>query len=570
MSTLSSQLGQNVETMATSTRLSPEIHHTRRSARVLQTVAVAAALLLITILLQIAGSAYTSELGGYPDEPAHFITGLMIRDYIAAGAPQHPIEYAENYYLHYPKVSFGMWGPLLHLTEAGWMLILPQSRVSVLVLMAIITVASGLLLYSCLLDSFGFVPALTAAVLFVMNPAVQKYTGMVMADGMVAFFDLAAALAFGIFLSTGKWKYSVHYGIFTCLSILSKGNGVALVLLPPMAIVLARKSNLLRRWSLWIGPVVVLCIAGPWQYYSAKMLSGIIDRQAPFAFFPTYTALLGTILGIALVPFAIAGVYSRIVRPWLEHRVEGMWASAASLIFSVWLFHCLVPAAGAETRYFIAVLLPLLMFVTAGMDFVAHKLRFLPKFKYRAHLVAAVLLALFFGTVFSIPVKAYHGFDEIAAMLARPEEKEDVVLVSSEGDGEGLLVSEVAMRDPNRPSHIVLRATKMLSQSNWNAEHYELLQSTPEEVMTYLKSIPVEIVVIDSDRRLAVFPHHELLKKTIAAYPQEWMHVGTFPEQRKGKAPIEVYRLKTSGPKSRGKIRINLPYTLGRTIESGR
>src|SRR5947209_3781016 len=71
-------------------------------------------LLGLTIALQALGGAWKAEFSGYPDEPAHFVTGLMIRDYIASGFPGSPVKFAENYYLHYPKVAFGMWGPLLH------------------------------------------------------------------------------------------------------------------------------------------------------------------------------------------------------------------------------------------------------------------------------------------------------------------------------------------------------------------------------------------------------------------------------------------------------------------------
>ncbi len=60
----------------------------------------------VEVGLQWISGAYSSEFDD-PDEPAHYVTGLMIRDYVAARAPAPPLAYAENYYLHYPKVSFG-------------------------------------------------------------------------------------------------------------------------------------------------------------------------------------------------------------------------------------------------------------------------------------------------------------------------------------------------------------------------------------------------------------------------------------------------------------------------------
>lgn len=540
-----------------------------RATSIVRTAIVLAALVAVTILLQIAGASYSSELSGYPDEPAHFVTGLMIRDYIAAGAPGSPIAYGENYYLHYPKVAFGMWGPLLHVTEAAWMLVFPPSRTAVLVLMALITAATAGLLYRALLTEFGFVPAFGAAVMFIANPVVQRYTGMVMADGMVALMDFAAALAFGRFLQTGKWKHSVHYGVFTCLSILAKGNGVALVLLPPLAILFSRRNHILKHRSLWIGPALIACIAGPWQYYSATMLSGILERSGPLSFTSFYVLNTATVTGIALLPFALAGFYDRIIRPWKQNLVDPKWAAAAALVFSVLVFHCIIPAASPERRYLIALIPPMLMFVVAGASLLARRLTVLSDLSWRRAAVSAAVVAVFFATAFHIPKKTYHGYDEVAALLQRPEHRNSVILVSSEADGEGLLISELAMRETERPSHIVLRALKMLSRADWNGKRYELVHSTPDKVLEYLKSIPVEIVVFDSDRRLNSYAHHDLLKRTIAAYPQEWTHIGTYPQMRRGKTPIEVYRLRTTGRKGNGRIVIHMPYTLGRPIQAG-
>jgi hypothetical protein len=46
---------------------------------------------LFASLLQILAGAWTGEFSGYPDEAAHFTTGLMLRDYIAQGLPGNPI-----------------------------------------------------------------------------------------------------------------------------------------------------------------------------------------------------------------------------------------------------------------------------------------------------------------------------------------------------------------------------------------------------------------------------------------------------------------------------------------------
>src|ERR1700737_1922031 len=77
----------------------------------------------IVVSLQVASGAYHSEFGGYPDEPAHYVTSLMVHDYIAQMHWFSPTQFAEDYYAHYPKVAMGHWPPLLYVVQGAWMLI---------------------------------------------------------------------------------------------------------------------------------------------------------------------------------------------------------------------------------------------------------------------------------------------------------------------------------------------------------------------------------------------------------------------------------------------------------------
>jgi len=560
--------GQEVSTEESSSTLVPPVLQRSKSGNLALT-AVFCCVLALTILLQTLGGAYTSEFSGYPDEPAHFITGLMIRDYVLAGLPESPVKYAEDYYFHYPKVAFGMWGPLLHVSEAAWTIIFPANRMSLLILMALFSSITAALLFSALLDEVAGVLAFLAALLFICVPTVQAYTGMVMADGLVALLDFCAALAFGRYLNSGKPRDSALFGIFACLGILTKGNAVALVLLPAFAIAFTRRFSLLKKPTFWIGPAIIGCIGGPWQYYSTRLLSGILERNAAGSFLPFYTKTIATVLGLGLLPFILAGLYSRFLAPALRNRLDGKWAAAASLIFSVWAFHSAVPAAAPEYRYVIAVLPPLLMFLMAGVAIAAERIR-IPAVspEYRVWSVAAVVLVVFFTTAFTIPHKLYHGFDEVADVLERPEYRDSEILVSSNANGEGMLISEMAMRE-RRPSHTILRASKMLAQSDWNGQRYRATYTTPEQILNYLRRIGVSIVVIDNDPGSDSFAHHALLRKTIEAFPSEWSAVGTYPRQREPQiaAHIDVYKLRSEPGSHRDKIRIDLPHTLGHEIE---
>lgn len=223
----------------------------------LRAVSVLAAMFALALFLQWMGGVYASELDGNADEAAHFVTGLMVRDYLLSGFHVAPLRYAEVYYLHYPKVAFGHWPPGFYILQAAWTLIFPPSGHSVLVLMALITAAVGFVIYRLSRRYFGEWAAILLGAGFIALPVVQEDTGAVMAESLLALTGLLAAAAFGRFLESDSWKDSVAFGAWALATILVKGNGWALALLPPIALVLTKRWRLLLGWKLWAGGAVV-------------------------------------------------------------------------------------------------------------------------------------------------------------------------------------------------------------------------------------------------------------------------------------------------------------------------
>lgn len=523
-------------------------------------------LLALTIALQVLGGAWKAEFSGYPDEPAHFVTGLMIRDYIASGFAGSPVTFAENYYLHYPKVAFGMWGPLLHISEALWMLIFPPSHAAILLLTALITAWTAALLFRVMVTDFGVFIAGTGAVIFICVPTVQQFTAMAMADGLVALMDFCAALVFTRYLRADRLRDSALFGLFACLSILAKGNGVALVLLPLFAMIALRRFSLLATKSFWAGAAIIALIGGPWQYYSARMLSDIIVRKYGWEAIPFYIESLYRIAGVPIFVLAIGGLIATVVVPWRSRRVEPKWACMAGLLIAIFVFHCLMPTAGGDMRYFIALVPPMVMFAAAGLQYLLRVARGWIRVPDSGAAIAITLAALFFATAFRIPEKKYFGFDKVADELEKPVYKDSIIFISSEGEAEGLLISEMAMRE-HRPGHILLRATKMIGQSDWNGDRYVLLRDTPEKVLAWLRSVPVELIVLDTTK-LYTTRHHELIKQTLKQFPDAFELIGKYPDAGPEKDLINLYRVKGVSSKNHGPIRIDLPFTLGRSIRS--
>src|SRR6266568_1036104 len=70
---------------------------------------------LLVVTLQYRNGAYEKGFGAYPDEPAHYVTGLMVYKYVTTAFGTDPMAFGERFYAHYPAVAFGHWPPLFYL-----------------------------------------------------------------------------------------------------------------------------------------------------------------------------------------------------------------------------------------------------------------------------------------------------------------------------------------------------------------------------------------------------------------------------------------------------------------------
>ena len=155
-------------------------------------------LLLAGLMHHVVG-AFQSGFGGFEDEPAHLVTALMIRDWIAAGfsdihAWLHPREFAETYYVHYPKVAIGQWPPVFHAMLGVWMLVFGTSKVAIISLLTVITALLASLVCELVRRLLGPWAGLVAGALLLSVPIIQLCSGAAMTELPVALFGFLAVL----------------------------------------------------------------------------------------------------------------------------------------------------------------------------------------------------------------------------------------------------------------------------------------------------------------------------------------------------------------------------------------
>ncbi|HEX4085482.1 MAG TPA: glycosyltransferase family 39 protein [Chthoniobacteraceae bacterium] len=484
------------------------------------------------MLFHFASGSESSELGSHPDEAAHFVTGLMVRDYLASGFHESPLRYADEYYRHYPKIGLGIWPPVFYLAQALWAAVFHGGVATILRMVLALGVALAMVMGWWLWRVFGWVEAFTGAVLLTALPLVQQYSNMVMAETLVALLMFGAVCYFARYLEGAEWSGAIGFGICGGLAIMTKGTGLALALVPLLAILFTRRFALLKRPSLWVAALIVAVIAGPWTWHFRNQGRGGWEEPNPSLHFTTmalgyYAREICVALGWMLVAAAALGVIFLFLPRRPKQQKPAIAVCSLSLVIAVWIFQCLTPV-GLEARHLMPAMPALIVLAMAG-------LHGLGRCTTVRGVIAAGMLAIFFlapdlphspapepgyGSIgnasalspFRIPRKQWGGFELLAeAALAGGQ---GPILVASDARGEGMFIADVAINDPHRPSYIVERASKLLASSTWSGSGYQSFYQTPGQVLAALEKEKIRYLVTDSS--VAHPSEHERLLEKIA------------------------------------------------------
>jgi hypothetical protein len=528
----------------------------------------------IVVGLQYASGAYRDDFSGYNDEPSHYVTALMLRDYFAAGLPRNPMSFAENFYVHYPKMGFGHWPPAGYVVFGIWMLIFGGGRLSALLLLALVTAACSLLLFLVARRVVSRPAAHLVAVSFLLLPIVQLHYNMVMLEMPLALISLIAVLALVRLLERDTWTDAVCFGVAGGAAIMTKGNAWALLLVPPVALLLLGDVRRIFRARMLLAIAVIAVTCGPWTIWTLPMTKdGWIGDTFSWPFFFTAMPQLGRFLyetiGLAFSVCFLAGLWTKFLAPVWHRNVEPFWAVMASYILSVWVFHGIVPTS-IEPRKVLTAAPALLLFSGAGVDWLVDVLpRRIPLLQRQILGTAGVAIA-FAAMTFEIPRGYCSGFVRtVDFLLAKPELSQVGFFVSSNTDGEGRLIAEIASREISA-RHVVIRSSKALVKTNWLLTEYRLKCTTPQQVNDLLNRFKVAIVVLHNEpmRDNETHPHHRLVLDLLKDHP-DWQRIyydqPHCSRHTRGEE-IAVYSYRPDPARRLSRIDVDLDNKIGRTL----
>lgn len=512
--------------------------------------------LLLIVAYQWVSRAFTLPFGGYSDEPAHFVSSLMVGDYLRSRFAQTPMAFAEQFYVHYPAVAFGMWGPLLHILGGVWTVVFGGSRMSILLLIAVISASFAWSTQWLISREFGWVRGLLAGLALCLVPDFYIYSGMVMADILAATMLLWAAYYWYRYMQTERTSMSLLFGIFASLALLTKANPGILLLLPVPAVLLAGRADLLRRRNFWIPVPLVAVLTTPWYVMWFQFMDNL--TRVPLSASIAVEFLVGSlkIFGLATIPIVLAGMASGFGKKFDSAR-RSLWAVTTVLTIAFILYHCVVPGGNYEGRYVLMIAPWVAVLLVFGAEMASEYC------KVQAGLASTLLWGaiVVFGMMVSFHIHPKTNLpyaDVVNYLLPTGNEPQTAFLISSESAVDTIFVAEVALHD-HRPNHFVLRASHMLARMNWNGDKYYNKQTDESQILEKLNHWGVSRVVIDTTPGSTPWPHHRSLRSAIMS-DSHWQMGRQF-------GPIEVYEFKGNVVLPE-KIEVEVPYTLRRTLQA--
>jgi hypothetical protein len=530
-------------------------------------------------VLQYKSGVYQSELSHQPDESAHVVTSLMIHDYAKTGIGTSPLQFAENYYVHYPKVAFGIWPPVFHSTAALWMFLFTRTHTSLLIFIALQGAACAAILAMFARRLLSSYAAFCLGLFMILLPAVQDAYSLMMVDLFLTIMQLCAMLLMIALFRDGSMKSAVWFGILTSLAMLTKGNANALLLSGVFMLLLTRQFSILKRLPVYVAGAIILVLGMPWQVVTLRFFKGSVPMDPLtlsrfWMLFKGYTAMFVDKLSLPLFLFALVGLAAECLPMLLGRRKESPAdphaldiAGAASLLVAIFLFHCVAPNPGPDDRYILPALPLLLLFSALGIRRVATMIQ-VPQIPLaaRAGILAVLCLGWFAKTTFRFTGRPEMGFSKTAAGLLPGRVSDEVVLVCSDAWGEGAFITSMALGDRLGDEHIVLRGSKALSENPWDITTYHPFYQNSAELEAYLEQVPVDAVVVDYSRTLWE-QDRELLKQTILGNPAKWALTSEIQETG-DRRHLQLYRWIGPDHSSLHKnVRVRMHYTLGHDLQ---
>ena len=521
--------------------------------------------LLLTIFLQERSGSHRAELSGYPDEPSHYITGLMVRSYLREGHFASATRFAEDYYLHYPKVAIGHWPPVYYLVQCLWTFVFPATISSILYLQAFLLALTSAVLFTVARSRFGAWSACILCGAFLILYPTQELGSEIMSEPLLALTTLAATWTIARYFETAESAPLIGFVVLVEVVAHTKGSGIALAGAPVLVAVCLGRHSVFRKRSFWLAQLVMILLLVPWQIFTMNMVRNGMSRpitlQLVFAQLCEFGPITVKMFGWPLLILILYALYLAIVSRRLR---DPLMVSCAITVALTLAFHCVSPSGAEARRLFMAIpvfllLAPLPILYLFGTR---HSRPWAP-------LLLFVIVAIsLFSSVASFRKTAV-GYRSVAEwLMANRDRGENVVLIASDIDGEGMLISEIGQIQPS-PSLYIVRSSKLFEDCDWEGQECLPMITDPSRAEQVLDSMPVRYAVVDRFSGIASTARTQLLSRMINAHSDLWILRKIQPAIAPGsgtRGEILIYQRSGLNQSDRVHVSVNLRRMIGKVI----
>ena len=497
------------------------------------------ALLLIAITLIVLSPGLAVRGLGDPDEAAHAMDGVLIRDWVAAGPSEwrRPIEFAEQQYGHYPTLGIGRhYPPGFAIVEAGFFAILGVSVVTAKVCVLFFAVLAVLGLYVFVRSFAGRRAAFLAGVAFVTLPATALWGRQIMLEAPTAAVAIWTAVAFTWY---GVQRTSLRLGTCLALAVLAiLFKQTAVFVVGAVTVAVARLA--LRREAPWwhaaVGAIVSAAALGAVLFSMddacAKTLGGYdsFSNRWGWDAFTFHIRHLPESSGVLIPALAALGLLGiRRLRP-----------VAVLLIAWFVLNYAMVTAATLKVpRFFYLGLVPIAVFAAMGAD---RALAFLPRRLQTATAAVLVLFVTARTTLTSSPQWA-----DYEPIVAEQRERFANAPVLFSGLRDGDFVMAVRRHLPERAG-MVVRGSKLFYTCTAGPD-LDLVSyvSSPAELVAAVRAFAFPYVVVERENHVGT-PQDRWFRDYLAT-TADYRRIATYPLQavvtpnKPIKVTLDVYEL---------------------------
>ena len=500
-----------------------------------------AAFSLICLFVQMAVDAYASDHGQTGDEAAHFVTSLMIYDYVTTHLLSNPLTYARDYYAHFPRVAIGHFPPMFEVAQAALFLASGRMAGAVIAFQALVGGLCAALPAALLGGARRLIDGWLAGIAILCSPSLLFLISMDMADNFLAALVMLTALAWSRFYHRRTWTAGLMFAALAASSILTKGTAFGLVLLP--VIYLAYKRDL--PFLLDRKTIVAGCLTGmvtvPWYTLTYKLAANGFG----YTWGLQYTAMAAPFFAWAVVasvgiPLAFLYLISLFLFASSRDSQDGIDVHAmAALSLCMIVFPIVAPSA-MTIRYLIPALPSVVVLALCALHELMRKV---PSLRNRPGLAPALSCVIVFASAASVFEKPhaepYHS-DQLSAYILKSGTKNSLVLVAGENHAEGAIIASFAEQD-RAWSHFVVRGSEVLSTSNWLGTTYQQRFDNPAALSDWIRRNEIGWIIVEAGASDDP-PANRMLRQALSSGLLEASRVASVRRALQGEELI-LYRL---------------------------